>query len=104
MIRHILLIQFKSFVTDEDIEKTRELFEAIPNKIEGVNSVEWGVNDSLENLNQGYTHSVLMSFADEPARQYYLPHPEHESLKTFFTPLIENIIVFDYKLKPNTTN
>jgi len=104
MIRHILLIRFKASATDVDIEKTRELFEAIPNKIEGVISVEWGVNDSLENLNQGFTHSVLMSFADEPARQHYLPHPEHESLKTFFTPLIDNIIVFDYKLKPTTKN
>ena len=104
MIRHILLIQFKSSATDEEIEKTRELFEAIPNKIEGVISAEWGVNDSPENLNQNYTHSVLMSFNNESARQHYLPHPKHDNLKLFFAPIIEDIIVFDYTLKPTTKN
>ena len=104
MIRHILLIQFKASATDVDIENIRQLFEAIPNEIEGVISVEWGVNDSPENLNQNYTHSVLMAFIDESARQHYLPHPKHENLKLFFAPIIEDIIVFDYTLKPTTKN
>ncbi|WP_439146695.1 Dabb family protein [Vibrio sp.] len=98
MIRHILLIKFKQEVEVSEIEKLKGLFEAMPIKVEGVTSVEWGLNDSPENKNQGYNHSVLMTFADEAGRQNYLPHPEHDALKDVFRPLLDDIIVFDYFL------
>ena len=96
MIRHILLIKFKSDADPEKIEKVRGLFLAIPKKIAGITGVEWGLNDSPEGKNEGYTHVVLMTFANEAARQNYLPHPEHEILKADFGPLLEDIIVVDY--------
>ena len=96
MIRHILLIKFKQTAQASQIEELKKLFETIPNKINGVISVEWGLNDSPENLNKDFTHSVLMTFANEAGRQEYLPHPEHEALKEVFIPLLEDIIVFDY--------
>lgn len=98
MIRHILLIKFKEVSASSDIEKIQNLFMAIPEKVEGVVSVEWGKNDSPEGKNQGYTHSVLMTFADEAGRKNYLPHPEHEALKQVFGPLLDDIVVFDYQV------
>ncbi|MBT2919559.1 stress protein [Vibrio sp. V09_P4A23P171] len=98
MIRHILLIKFKPQAQPADIQQLKSLFEAMPEKIEGVAAVEWGVNDSPEGKNQGYTHSVLMTFTDEQGRQNYLPHPEHNVLKDVFRPLLEEIIVFDYSI------
>ena len=98
MIRHILLIKFKESVQASEIEDVQHLFQAIPNKVKGVMSVEWGLNDSPEGKNQGFTHSALMSFENEQGRQNYLPHPEHDSLKEVFVPLIEDIIVFDYQM------
>ena len=97
MIRHILLIKFKDSVKPLDIETSKTLFETIQEKIEGIVSVEWGLNDSPEDLNKGFTHSVLMTFVDENARQNYLPHPEHDALKAVFVPLLEDIVVFDYQ-------
>jgi len=96
MIRHILLIQFKASVTPEQINRVEALFAAIPGKVEGVVSTEWGVNNSPEHLNQGYTHSVFMTFADEQGRQNYLPHPEHDALRAVFKPYVQDIVVFDY--------
>ncbi|RKF17438.1 Dabb family protein [Alginatibacterium sediminis] len=98
MIRHILLIKFKATVDTNDIAKIKVLFESIPNKIDGVVNVEWGLNDSPESLNQGYSYCVLMSFANEKGRQNYLPHPEHEALKKKFVPLLDDIVVFDYQV------
>lgn len=98
MIRHILLIKFKQDAPESELLRLKALFEAMPNLIDGVVSVEWGENDSPEDKNQGYTHSVLMTFSDEEARQRYLPHPEHEALKKVFRPLLADIIVFDYTL------
>ena len=96
MIRHILLIRFKDASLLSEIEKLKGLFESMPEKVEGVVSVEWGINDSPEGKNKGYTHSVLMTFVDEAGRQNYLPHAEHEALKHVFIPLLEDIVVFDY--------
>lgn len=98
MIRHILLVKFKDSATSSDIELIKSLFMAMPEKVEGVVSVEWGVNDSPEGKNQGYTHSVLMTFANEAGRKNYLPHPEHEALKQVFGPLLDDIVVFDYQV------
>ncbi len=96
MIRHILLVQFTSAATDSDIAAVRSAFIGIPDRIEGVESVEWGTNNSPENMNKHYTHCVLMTFKDEAARSRYLPHPAHEELKAVFVPTIEDILVFDY--------
>lgn len=98
MIRHILLIKFKETADPVKIEELRARFLSMPNKIEGTTSVEWGVNDSPEGKNKDYTHTVLMTFSDEAARQRYLPHPEHDALKEVFIPLLEDIIVFDYQV------
>ena len=98
MIRHILLIKFKDSAKPSQIDKLRALFESMPHKVEGVVSGEWGLNDSPENHHKGYTHSVFMTFSDEKGRQHYLPHPEHEALKEIFSPLLEDIVVFDYQI------
>ncbi|CAG23526.1 Dabb family protein [Photobacterium profundum] len=96
MIRHILLIKFKDSSPASEINKLKGLFESMPEKVEGVQSVEWGINDSPEGKNKDYTHSVLMTFKDEVGRQNYLPHVEHDALKEVFRPLLEDIVVFDY--------
>lgn len=98
MIRHILLIKFKATVDAAQIASIKTLFETMPEKIEGVVAVEWGLNDSPEGLNKNFTHAVLMSFTDEAARTRYLPHPAHEALKQEFVPLVDDIIVFDYPI------
>ncbi len=96
MIRHILLIKFKVSANESQIYELRKLFDSIPSKVEGLLSVEWGLNDSPENKNQGYTHSVLMTFSNEEGHRNYLSHPEHKALQEIFDPLLKDILVFDY--------
>jgi hypothetical protein len=98
MIRHLLFIKFKPSVTDDQIAEVQALFESFPGKIPGTLAVEWGVNDSPEGLNREFTHAVQVTFADDAARQTYLPHPAHEALKQVFVPLLADIIVLDYSL------
>jgi len=98
MIRHILLIKFIDSVDQIQLDVVKAMFDDIPTKIDGVESVEWGLNDSPESLNKGYSHSVMMTFSNEQGRQNYLPHPEHIALKEIFVPLVEDIVVFDYTL------
>ena len=98
MIRHIILIKFKATAKTNEINELKASFESMPSKVEGVNSVEWGLNNSNEGKNKGYTHVVLMNFVDDAGRDNYLPHPEHVELKKIFKPILEELIVFDYKV------
>lgn len=98
MVRHVLFIKFKADATAQDISICFDNFEAIQNKIEGIESVEWGVNSSTEGRNKGYTHCVFMTFVDQVSLDHYIPHPEHMALKAQLGPIMEDIIVFDYEL------
>lgn len=104
MIRHILLITFIAEASPEAIDQVRSAFLHIPEHVEGVQAVEWGINDSPEGKNAGFTHCVLMTFRDEQARQHYLPHSGHEALKAIFGPVLSDIIVFDYPVVPGGCN
>lgn len=42
MIRHILLIKFKENAEASEVQKLNMLFEAMPNKVEGVAAVSGG--------------------------------------------------------------
>ncbi|SBS26703.1 Stress responsive A/B Barrel Domain protein [Marinomonas spartinae] len=98
MIRHVLFIKFKDSATHEDISICFGNFEAIQTKVDGIESVEWGENSSVEDRNKGYSHCVLMTFVDQGSLDHYLPHPEHMALKAQLGPIMEDIIVFDYEL------
>ena len=96
MIRHIILIKFKSTAKINEINELKASFESMPLKVEGVHSVEWGLNDSPEGKNKGYTHAVLMNLVYDAGRDNYLPHPEHDELKKLFGPILDDLVVFDY--------
>ena len=100
MIRHILFITFTDSALPEQILAVRTAFLQTLDRVEGITGVEWGTNDSPEEKNSGFTHCVLMTFADETARQRYLPHPAHDDLKTIFRPILQDIIVLDYTQAP----
>lgn len=103
MIRHILLVTFNDDVLPGEIEVVRYIFLRLPILVKGVTRVEWGINDSSENKNSGHTHCVLMTFSDDSARQYYLPHPVHQALKSIFYPVLRDIVVFDFTLLPENS-
>ncbi|MBJ7537888.1 Dabb family protein [Marinomonas transparens] len=98
MIRHVLLIKFKQEASTVDIATLMSNFIAVKDKITGIDTVEWGENSSPEQKNKGYTHCVVMTFIDDAARDFYLPHPDHEILKAQLGPILEDIIVLDYAL------
>ncbi|ETI60619.1 Dabb family protein [Marinomonas profundimaris] len=98
MIRHVLFIHYKDQAKEDDIATSLRNFEQIKNKIDGIEAVEWGLNNSPEGRNKDYTHCVLMTFVDEAARDAYIPHPEHDVLKAQLGPILEDITVFDYKV------
>ena len=96
LLRHVVLFKFKETSTAADIKKVEDAFRALPSKISVIKSLEWGTNNSPENLAQGFTHCFFVTFATEKDRDIYLPHPEHKAFGKVLSPHLDKVLVLDY--------
>jgi len=95
-LRHVVMFKFVEGVDPAMVKKVEEAFAALPSKISEISSFEWGLNNSPEGLNKGFTHCFFMSFDSDEARQKYLPHPDHKAFVAMLGPLVEDAMVMDY--------
>lgn len=99
LLRHVVLFKFKDGTAATDIKKVEDAFRALPSKIKEIKSLEWGTNNSPENLNQGFTHCFFVSFNSEADRAVYLPHPAHKAFGQVLGPYLDKVLVIDYWVK-----
>ncbi len=96
-VKHIAFFKFKADRTPADIAEVFRLIEDLPKKIPGILGLTWGPNTSPEGLDQGFTHSFIMTFKDAAARDHYLPHPVHQAAVKLVVPQLESVIVCDHE-------
>lgn len=96
LLRHVVLFKFKPETTKEDIAKVEAAFSALPSKISQIVGYEWGLNNSPEGLDKGFTHCFFLTFHSEEDRAIYLPHPDHKAFGAILTPHLEDAVVVDY--------
>lgn len=99
MVRHFGLFKFKDGVDANAINECFEAMESMVGKVPGLLEIEHGAHNSDEGLDDGFTHGFIMSFEDAEARDAYLPHPVHESVKDIVVPRLERVIVLDFESK-----
>ena len=97
-IRHIVCLKFKPETISESILEVEKKFPALKQSVPGIISIEWGLNNSPEGLNKGFTHCFIVTFANELARSTYLPHPAHQAFVEILKPLLDDVFVIDYNL------
>lgn len=98
-LRHVVLLKFKESATDADIKKVEEAFIGLKSKIKEIKDLEWGLNNSPEGLNKGFTHCFFLTFESEEDRAIYLPHPDHKAFGDVLGPHLEDVTVVDYWVK-----
>jgi Stress responsive A/B Barrel Domain len=96
LLRHVVLFKFKETSSVEDIKKVEISFRELPSKIKEIKTLEWGTNNSPENLHQGFTHCFLVTFASEKDREVYLPHSAHLAFVEVLKPHLDKVLVIDY--------
>ena len=96
LLRHTVLFKFKDGTAAADIKKVEDAFRALPSKIKEIKSLEWGTNNSPENLNQGFTHCFFLTFSSEADRAAYLPHPAHKEFGKILGPYLDKVLVIDF--------
>lgn len=96
VLRHVVLFKYKAGTTAKDIDKVQQSFVGLKTKISQIVSLEWGVNNSPEGLDKGYTHCFFLTFRSEEDRDAYLPHPDHKAFGEVIGPFLEDVLVVDY--------
>ena len=95
--RHVVLFRFKPELAEDVIRAVEVAFQALCKSLPFVLSFEGGRNSSPENLNDGFTHCFIVTFAAASGRDEYLPHPEHQAFcRKYLDPHIEKVCVVDY--------
>jgi len=96
VLRHAVFFSFKEEATDEQVDTIVQAFRDLPNKIEEITDFQWGINNSPEGKDDGFTHCFLLTFANEAGRETYLPHPAHKEFGKTLGGLNDQVFVIDY--------
>ncbi|PHI18580.1 stress protein [Lewinellaceae bacterium SD302] len=96
LLRHVVLFAFKDESSKADIRSVEEAFNALPGKIPEIHGYEWGINNSPEDHDKGFTHAYFLTFKSEADRGVYLPHPDHKAFGKILGPHLKDVLVVDY--------
>lgn len=96
LLRHVVLIAFKSDTAQAQIETVEAAFCALPEQIGVIHDLEWGTDVSPEGKQDGFTHCFFLTFRSEADRDAYLPHPAHQAFGQVLRPHVEKVLVVDY--------
>lgn len=99
--RHVVFFKFKPEATPEQVKEIEKAFAELPSKVKEITGYEWGTSESVEKLNDGFTHCFFVSFKDKAGLEAYLPHAAHKAFGAKLKPLLEKAMVFDYTAKEN---
>ena len=95
-LRHVVLFGWKAGADSTAIRGVVTAFKALPKQITTIKSLEWGVNNSPEHLNQGLSHCFVLTFDSEKDRDAYLVNPAHIAFTKLLPNLMEKVTVVDY--------
>jgi hypothetical protein len=93
MITHVVLLQPKAGVSDDEITALLQRVEALRESVPGIVLISTGKNKSA--YHQGYTYGIIMRFIDEAHLNAHHPHPAHVAVVEELDRLCERSIDFD---------
>jgi hypothetical protein len=97
MVEHIVLFRWTAEASQEAMDSAVTELRKLKGKIPGIVDLSCGANFS--DRAKGYTHGLVVRFADRSALEAYTPHPEHQRvLQNFISPIRADILALDYEL------
>ena len=94
MVVHIVMFDFKEEKKAENIQKTKAMLEALPQKIETLNYMEVGI-DFLHS-ERSYDLVLYSTFDTVDGLDAYRVHPEHLRVVEFIKSVTDSSKVVDY--------
>lgn len=98
-INHIVLFGWTDSASADQRAACVAALHALPDLVPGLLTCTGGPQISPEPPGQGLDYGVVMTFADEAARDLYLTHPEHlRVIHDHIAPILRSVQVLDYAL------
>jgi len=94
MLNHVVLMKFKSDVTDTDIEQLETALDDLPNHIIEIHSYEFG-RDVIRS-ERSYDFALIALLANEEALGRYQRHPEHQKVVQRIQKMCESILAVEF--------
>ena len=96
MVEHLVLFKVREGVGDEAVQAMQDALRSLQSAIPGILEITVGANFSERS--QGFTHGLLVRFADRAALDTYIPHPAHEDARNnYILPIVDDVLVVDYE-------
>ena len=99
LLRHLVIFKFKDTSSPEDVQKVADTFYALKGQVPEIAAMEWGINNSPENFNEGFTHCFVLSYRSEKNLANYQENPAHKAFQAVLKPHMEKVFVVDYWMK-----
>lgn len=89
MIKHIVLLNWKSEVSSAEIERVSEEFGKLKDEIKEISAYQFGPDAGIYKGNSSY--GLIAEFATEDDLKTYVNHPKHQAfLADVAGPLLES--------------
>ena len=99
LLRHVVIFKFKDSSTPDDVQKVADTFAGLYGKVPQVKNFEWGINNSPEHFNEGFTHCFILTFSSDKDLADYQLNPAHIEFQKVLKPHMEKVFVVDYWTK-----
>jgi hypothetical protein len=99
LLRHVVIFKFNDSSSAEDVQKVADTFYALKKSVPQIKDMEWGINNSPEQFNQGFTHCFIISFRSEKDLADYQNNASHKAFQEVLKPHMEKVFVVDYWVK-----
>ncbi|XP_059643186.1 stress-response A/B barrel domain-containing protein HS1 [Cornus florida] len=97
VVKHVLLARFKDGVPPDQIDQLIKGYANLVSLIEPMKAFNWGMDVSIENLHQGFTHVFESTFESTEGVAEYISHPAHVEFADLFLSNLDKVLVVDYK-------
>jgi len=96
MVKHIVMFDFKEENKEANIQKAKEMLEALLESVPTLKGIEIGVNFADEG--RAMDLSIYATFDDKAGLEAYAIHPEHLKVVKFIKTVVNSSKVVDYTL------
>jgi len=94
--RHVVFFTFKEGTPSSKVDEIVAAFGALKSQVPSIIDYEWGPSQSVEKLNDGFTHCFLVTFKDKAGLEAYLPSAPHKAFGKLLRPHLGKVFVFDF--------
>ena len=101
MLVHIVMFQFKEENKEVNLERVKEMLEALPEKIETLKSMEVGID--ISRSERSFDLVLTSTFEDQSGLNEYAVHPAHLTVVSVIKEVTSLSKVVDYGVMKKTS-